>query len=286
MNSIKSLTIASFALIAFFALTCTQNAHAQNALPDMPEPIKNLVAEGAQVRYLGRDYGFDSWITIKNGQEQYFYVLPDQSAFVMGLLFGKDGKLVTVDQVQRLRAQGDDLLDDLASDPISANNAPDKDFDLQSPSERLFYDIENSNWIPVGAPGAPALYAFIDPQCGHCHAFINKLREANYLQNGQVQLRVIPVGFREETIAQAAFLMATPDPQGRLFKHLDGDEAALPAKQNISDQGVQRNLAIMQSWKFDATPMMIYRGTDGTVKIVRGQPKNIPGLIADIAPQG
>lgn len=265
----------------FLMLTGTY-ALAQEALPDMPEPIRNLVSEGAQARYLGRDYGFDAWITIKNGQEQYFYVLPDQSAFVMGLLFNPKGDLVTVDQVQRLRGEGDDLLDALASEDLALNNPEDNLPDLDSPSERLYFDIENSNWVPLGQLGAPVLYGFIDPQCGHCHAFINDLREDELLQKGRVQFRMIPVGFREETVAQAAFLMATPNPEERFLRHLDGDEEALPAKKEISDQGVQRNLAIMQSWKFDATPMMVYRGRDGSVKIVRGRPKDIPALISDI----
>lgn len=273
----KLVTLLSF---TFFVLTGA--VAAQEALPDMPDPIRNLVNEGAQARYLGRDYGLDAWITIKNGQEQYFYVMPDQSAFVMGLLFNPKGDLVTVDQVQRLRGEGDDLLDALASEDLALNNPEDNLPDLDSPSERLYFDIENSNWVPLGQLGAPVIYGFIDPQCPHCHEFINDLRKDELFEKGRVQLRMIPVGFREETVAQAAFLMATPNPEERFLRHLDGDDSALPAKSEISDQGVQRNLAIMQSWKFDATPMMVYRAKDGSVKIVRGRPKDIPALIADI----
>jgi len=93
---------------------------------------------------------------------------------------------------------------------------------------------------------------------------------------------MIPVGFREETRAQAAFLMATPNPQERWFKHMDGDEAAIPAKTELNQQGVQRNLAIMQSWKLNVTPMAIYRAKDGSVKIVRGKPKDSNAMISDI----
>ncbi len=268
------------ALASVLLLGLSGAAHAQENLPNMPDPIKNLAAEGAQIRYLGRDYGFDSWLTIKNGQEQYFYVLPDQSAFVMGVLFDPKGKMVTLDQVQRLRGSGDDVLDSLASEDFTANE-PKKEFEPQSTSERLFYDIEKSNWVPLGKSGAPVIYAFIDPQCPHCHSFINEIR-TDYLDTGKIQVRLIPVGFKDETRAQAAFLMATPNPEERWMRHLDGDTEALPAKSEISQQGVQRNLAIMQSWKFNVTPMIIYRGVDGSVKLVRGKPKNIDSLIADI----
>lgn len=279
---ILSLFFAAFMLSA-------PSARAQDALPQLPDPIQNLVNEGAQIRYMGREHGLDSWLTIKGGQEQYFYVLPDRSAFVMGVLFDSKGKLLTVQQVQKLRAGGDTLLDDLVgqSDAYAqagTQNDPNR-FAMQSPSERLFQDIQGSNWVALGSASAPVAYVFIDPQCPHCHAMIEELRK-DYLDAGRLQLRMIPVGFKDETRAQAAFLLATPNPQARWYAHLDGDSAALPAKADISQQGVQRNLAIMQAWKFSVTPMIIYRGADDTVKIIRGKPKDPANFVADLKAPG
>ena len=270
--------------LSFPALSSAQEAA---TLPELPAPIQNLVDEGAQIRFLGRDQGLDGWLTIKNGQEQYFYVQPDGSAFVMGVMFNAKGEMITVDQVQRLRNTDEDLLDTLAGEREigDGSNAQTQNFDFQTPSERLYHDIENSNWVALGQANAPVVYSFIDPQCPHCHAFIDDIRARNYFESGQVQLRMIPVGFREETRAQAAFLMATPNPQERWFKHMDGDEAALPARADLNQQGVQRNLAIMQSWKFNVTPMIVYRAKDGSVKIVRGKPKDLAAMVGDLAPQ-
>ena len=261
----------------------TQTAQAQDALPTLPAPIQNLADEGAQIRYLGKDHGFDAWLTIKNGQEQYFYVPPSGEAFFMGVMFNKDGKLVTLEQIAKLRGQGSEaLLDSLASDDTATTQNQSDAFAFKSPSEQLFADIERSNWVPLGAANAPALYSFIDPQCPHCHAFIEDVQAAGYLDSGQVQIRIIPVGFRDETRAQAAFLMATPNAQERWFKHMRGDETALPAKAEINQQGVQRNLAIMQSWKFSVTPMIIYRAKDGSVKLIHGKPKDLAATIGDL----
>lgn len=273
-------------VLIFSALTLQARAQdtiptADTPLPEMPKPIQELVNQGAQVRFLGRDHGLDSWLTIKNGQEQYFYVLPDKSAFVMGLLFDQNGKLVTMQQVKRLQQQGDTLLDTLADDANAQTVTPESDPKFKSPSEQLYADIESSNWIPLGEIGAPIAYAFIDPQCPHCHEFIKDLR-AGYLDKGRIQLRIIPVGFRDETRAQAAFLLATPNPQERWYKHMDGDETALPAKSEINDQGVQRNLAIMQSWQFTVTPMIVYRGKDNSVKLVKGRPKDLGAFVNDL----
>lgn len=251
------------------------------ALPEMPKPIQELVSQGAQVRYLGRDHGLDGWITVKNGQEQYFYVLPDKSAFLMGLMFDGTGKLVTVQQVKRLQQQGDTLLDTLAEDATATEIDPASDPKFKSPSEQLYFDIEGSNWVPLGEQGAPVAYAFIDPQCPHCHEFIQDLRN-DYIGKGKIQLRIIPVGFKDETRAQAAYLLAAPNPAERWFKHMDGDTTALPAKTELSDQGVQRNLATMQSWEFSVTPMIVYRGKDNTVKLVRGRPKDLAAFVNDL----
>lgn len=280
---------AFFLLIVLtgMALMGASSAHAQEnaVLPELPAPIQNLVNEGAQIRYLGNDHGVEAWITIKNGQEQYFYVLPGRKAFLMGVMFDDTGKVVTVEQVRKLRANGDNLLDELADDNNTmANIAEERGpevIEFKSPSERLFFDIENSNWVPLGEPGAPVVYSFIDPKCPHCHSFIENLKD-DYLMKGRVQLRMIPIGFREETRAQAAYLLATPDPQGRWYAHMDGNEEALPARAEINQQGVQHNLSIMQSWKLNVTPLIIYRAKDGSVKIIRGQPKDLPGMVADL----
>lgn len=270
-------------LLAVFAFSFNQTANAQDALPDLPVPIQNLVDEGAQIRYLGNDNGLDAWLTIKGGVEQYFYVLPDKKAFVMGVLFDDKGKLVTVRQVDRLRSQGDTLLDSLAEFPSEAENATQNDgFEFKTPAEQLFSDVEDSNWVVLGKPNAPAIYAFIDPQCPHCHSFINEVHNVGLLENGKMQLRLVPVGFKDETRAQAAYLIATPNPQDRWMKHMAGDETALPAKSEINQQGVQRNLAIMQSWKFNVTPMIIYRDRAGAVKLVRGKPQDLNSLLADL----
>lgn len=266
-------------------LLASAAAMAQNpeALPALPEPIQNLVNEGAQIRYLGNESGFDSWITIKNGQEQYFYVPPGGKRFFMGVMFDDKGRLVTVEQVQKLQqkegASLDALADDFGFNPAAVKDAgASKEF--KTPSEQMYYDIESANWVPLGQSGAPIVYAFIDPQCPHCHDFIKDLKPE--IDAGKVQLRMVIVGFRPETLAQAAYLLAAPDPQGRWWKHLEGDQEALPVMPDINKQGVQRNLAVMQSWKFTATPMIVYRAKDGSVKIVRGRPQDKAGMIADL----
>ena len=272
-------------LLFLTLIPLSATAQEDNAiLPKLPDPIQNLVNDGAQIRFLGKDFGMEGWVAIKSGQEQYFYVLPGTGAFISGILFDEKGKAVTIDQVNRLRSQsGAEVLDTLAADtaPRSVTDATKAEkYEFKTPSEQLFWDIENSNWVPVGFAGTPVIYSFIDPQCPHCHEMMKEMRPL--IEKGKVQVRLIPVGFKEQSMAQAAFLLAAPSPQTLWWKHLDGDVNALPAKQEINQQGVQRNLSVMQSWKLSVTPLIVYRGKDQKVKIVRGKPKDVEALITDI----
>ena len=281
-----------FALIfcfSFFVMLSGQAAAQQgDNLPAMPEALEILADRGAQVRHLGKKHGMDGWVAIYQGQEQYYYVTPNGEGFLMGLMFDKNGDMVTLKQVRDLQKQGGDVLDFLTVDKefsdqdlSSAIQETNEAFEYKTPSERMFADVSNSNWIKFGKDGAPVIYSFMDPQCPHCHEFMKDLRK-NYIEKGLVQVRMIPVGFRDETLAQAAFLLAAPDATKRFFDHLDGDTSALPAQNNISTQGIQKNLALMQAWKFTVTPMTIYRGKDGKVKIIRGRASNVNDMLADL----
>ncbi len=274
------LTFVGACTLAFSAPVFAQE---DTILPELPEPLQNLAAEGAQIRFLGRDFGVQGWIAIKNGQEQYFYVLPS-GGFLSGILFDNKGQAVTVSQVNRLRGQSDGkVLDQLTSDDSlrSVKEAKDtKKYEFKTPAEQLFWDIEQSNWLPLGQAGTPVLYSFVDPQCQYCHKMLAEMKPE--IEAGRLQVRIIPVGYKEETRAQAAYLLATPSPAETWWRHMDGDRSALPAKKEINQQGVQRNLSIMQSWKLDVTPLLVYRGKDQKVKILRGTPKDLNNLIADL----
>lgn len=280
------LLFLALSFMAAFQIAPAQ-AQTDGPVPDVPEALEMLVARGAQIRYLGKEHGLDGWIAIYQGQEQYYYVTADRKAFVTGLMFGADGRPITVEQVRDLQAQGGAVLDLLAEGATAEEaqqetlSSVGETLQTQSPGERMFADIENSNWIQLGEAGAPVMYAFVDPQCPHCHEMIRQLRPQ--IEGGAVQVRIIPVGFQQGSLAQAAFLLAAPDGAELFFRHLDGDETALPAKSDISTQAIQKNMALMQAWKFNVTPLNVYRSKDGTVKIVRGVPKDVPAVLGDLA---
>jgi thiol:disulfide interchange protein DsbG len=274
--------------IAALLMTVTAAFAQQAASPPLPDTLQNLAAKGAQVRYLGREKGMDGWITIQNGHEQYFYITPDGEGILMGVLFDKNGKMITVRQVQNLQQGNDPTLETLltaaqepAGDPIAKLQEQLQEQAKLSPAEKLFADIEGANTVVLGNEKAPVIYAFMDPQCPHCHEFMNDIRK-DYIDAGQIQVRMIPVGLSDETKAQAAYLLAAPDAKDRWYRHLDGDKTALPVSADVNLQAVEFNMAIMQNWKLDATPIIVYRSSKGEVKIVRGRPHNVADLMGDL----
>ncbi len=256
--------------------------------PPMPAPLETMSKEGAQVRFLGSRGGLDGWIAIQNGQEQYFYATADREFVLLGLLFDKTGKMITLEQVSALQKEGGAVLDILKAETTSKNATVTENVPvegniagaLKSPSEQMFSDVEGGNWLSFGNQAAPVMYTFMDPQCPYCHEFMKVLRPE--IEGGRIQVRLIPVGFREETRAQAALLLAAPNAQDRWFRHLDGDKEALPVTPGINEQGVERNMAIMQSWKLNVTPLSVYRAQDGKVKLVQGRAKDMKALLGDL----
>ena len=308
----KYICIALSLSLFFGALSLP--AFAETTQPDVPAPIQNLVASGAQLRYLGQDYGLNGWLVLKNGQEQYFYSTQDGQAVMMGILFNNKGDTVTLKQINELRKKEGPVIDKLAGfaasplaadikQPVAPSAAPtgtapasaanvSQDFTnpealikaaVKPKSEQLFDGVENANWIALGTKTAPVIYTFIDPECPHCHDLIQNIRKSGYLEQGLLQLRLIPVGvLTENSLTEAAYLLASPDPQKDLYRHLDGDKSILLADKGVNTQGVQRNIKLMQDWKLDVTPFSVYRGRDGKVKILQGVPDDLKKIITEL----
>lgn len=271
--------VAVFAMVLFFS--CSVFAQT----PPVPKQLESFQAEGAQVRFLGRSYGMNGWIVFHKGKEQYFYETPEGRGVVSGIMFGETGNNITLQQIVKIQKQSGDVLGVFAEQEVAKENRLDnlvsKSVNLKPKPEQLYDSVEESNWVALGSSDAPYIYTFIDPQCPHCKAFLEDLRQ-NYIQKGLVQVRIIPVGFREDTMAQAAFLLTAPDPETRLYRHMKGDGEALPVTRSINQQGVERNLSIMQAWKFNMTPVSIYKDKRGEVKIIAGRAQNAADLVADL----
>ena len=277
-----------------------KSAQAQENQPDIPAPIQTLIAEGAQIRFLGQEHGLNGWLVLQGGEEQYFYSTLDGQAILMGILFNNKGDTITLRQINQLRKKEGPAIDKLAGYP-----EPIKSADITKPtttvtpdftnpeaiiksavkpkSEQLYDSVKNANWFKLGQESAPVFYTFIDPECPHCHDLVQKFRKSGYIEQGLVQMRLIPVGvLSENSLIEAAYLLAAPNPEKDFYRHLDGDKEVLLSNKSINTQGVQRNIKLMQDWKLDMTPFSVYRARDGKVKVLQGVPEDVKTIITEL----
>ena len=281
---------ASLLFVFLFLLSSAANA----AEPKMPLPIAEMVKGGAVARYLGNDQGLDGWVTFKGGQENYFYATPDGTGIVNGVLFNQRGDTVTLRQIEQLRAREGAVLDKLAGvetkettkeEPKAEQpkTAQKPDTKPQTKADQFYAAIENGNWFTLGDKTAPVMYTFADTQCPHCKDMIKTLIKSGVLDNGQLQLRVLPVGIlSEDSQFQAAYLLAAPTAAADFLKLVAGDKNAVPVNKNLPTLGALKNLSLMQTYKIDVTPFTVYKNKNGAVKILRGVPENVKDLMKEL----
>lgn len=148
-------------------------------------------------------------------------------------------------------------------------------------SERLFSDVENAQWVPIGSDTAPIIYVFVDTECNYCHEYWFDLANP-YVEEGQLQVRLIPVAIiNDKSKSEASQLIAATDPANAWKRHVKGDPSALAARETnaIAADAVDQNTALFKRWNMKSTPYSVYRDPNGVVRVVRGMQ---PGKTAEI----
>lgn len=279
------MRVAFIALLLSFVFAGTD---VRAADPALPEPITQLRDQGAQIKYLGRDLGFDGWIAIKDGQEQYFYVTPDGSAFFLGVLFNKNGRAITFDQMKRLQGQDDPVFKDLMNAPSQKTENADL-AELAAPknraeaplAEQLMQDVETGHIFTLGLSSAPTVYMFIDPLCPHCKDMLKTMKPA--IDTGKVKVNIVLIGaLAPQSRSLARGILDSGNPGAALTAIVQGRGASVKLGTDAPDARLERNIDILKKWKFDATPVTVYRGRDGTVKLVQGAAANAEVILNDL----
>lgn len=280
----KSLGLLSAAiLLSFPALAKAAD------VPAYPFYVKKLAEGGAQVRYLGDDAGMQGWLVIYNGKPEYIYNTPNQEAYIVGgILLDRKGQPVTEKQVERLLQPAAERLKKVLGEPeAQAERAAAKPtFDKDGPAAKLMADMAKAPYVSVGDPKAPLVYAIIDPDCPHCHQFIKDLEASGALEASRVRLHLIVAGIlSDKSLKRAATVLAQGPEKGgeMLMRHINGgEEDRIPVQDDVKLDKVRENLALMQKWKLDATPLILYQSKEGDIRIIRGKPADPTILVEDL----
>lgn len=276
--------IATLLLLPLTAPAAGLSANEQVLINNIPY-LTDAIADGKELRYLGRQAGMDGWIARQDDQIEIFYTTTDGDGVVLGVLFDENGENITRDQMA--------TIDDLQ--PVDTSNikpSTDRDTDRSapqtsdpnSPGERLFNAVKSQDHFSIGSARAPEMYIIVDPTCPFCKTLWANLADP-YIKSGQVRVHIIPIGaLSEESSDIAARIFGADDSSDAWLKYIaNGAEAVAD---NPMDPRYEEHfadvMAMMEEWQMTTVPYSVYRSADGTVKLVRGVPKDMQGVIDDL----
>ncbi len=287
-------------LVAFAVLVLLQVGAL--AAPTTPDPSANPVLAsiqktGSKLYYLGKRMGMDGWFIVKDGQVQMVYATTDNKGALIGAIFGENGENITAEQVNALvqsnkevadminSAQKEQLAITQAGAPAAAatvaSNAGVPSAAL-SPGERLIHDLSVDSTVVVGNAAAPELLMVMDPHCPHCQATWKALREI--VMRGSLHIRMIPIGTQgTDDERAAAVLLGVSDPLNVWDKYVLGDKTLLSGTPPAAAvAAVRANHVSIDNWHIKDTPYLVYRGKDGKVKVVIGEPSKVSVMLTDV----
>jgi len=270
--------------------------------PTTPNPLSNpvlasLQKTGTKFFYLGTRFGMDGWFIVKEGQVQIAYSTPDNKGAMVGAMFGENGENITALQVSSLVQNNKEVADMLAAaqkeqaaiaqvgSPSAATASPSTGVAPAtplSPGERLIHDLLGTSTVVIGNVASPEILMVMDPHCPHCQATWKALHDS--VVKGSVHLRMIPIGAQgSDNERAAAVLLGVSDPLNVWDKYVAGDKSQLVGTPSAAAlAAVRANHNVIDTWKIENTPYLVYRAKDGKVKIVQGEPSELSLVLSDL----
>jgi thiol:disulfide interchange protein DsbG len=258
--------------------------------------LNNLIKMGAKIYYLGNRSGLDGWFILKDNQVQIAYTTADSDGVLVGVLFDKNGENITTAQLSNLALTNKELAESLnatSKTPTTAMSASTGTemssavpngltTAIQSPGEKLLQELTNATGVTIGNSSAPQIMMVMDPNCPHCQATWRGIRDSVF--KNSLRIRLIPVVRPEsDNERAAAVLVQSGDALNSWDKYVAGDKSQLAGN---ADPAIVVNLrmnhALIDSWHISTTPYIVYRGKDGKVKIIQGEPTDIAKFLADV----
>ena len=304
-------------LLAVILVVVVSPAMAGEPNPSANPALANVLRQGSTAYYLGTRGGLDGWLIVKNNQVQIAYAVPGGSDLLIGAMFGPSGESISSAQVDAILTTHPELKQGLvsAAGPAAMAGAPTiptaaianaaaqvtnalqgqmqtytppvtEAVPMPSPGERLMKDLQGAAGVVVGSESAPLLLMVMDPTCPHCKKTWLALRDK--VMGNALQVRLVPVTRNVESAddeAAAAQLMHVANPLEAWDKYVAGDKNQLAGKPDADlIRSVRANRELIDSWKIRSTPFLVYRGKDGKVKLVEGEPEKPEAVLSDLLP--
>lgn len=236
-----------------------------------PAILQKFEKAGGTVTYIGTSHGLDGWL-VKNpkGGVQVVYTTSD-GALLAGMLFSPDGNSITEAQLVAYHNRLTGAQSPLPGAQKSSGGA-----------EKLYAQVAKAGWVALGNSSAPYMYVFMNVACDHCQAYLKELQTP--IQEGQLQVRLVPYGRLPVNRDGGAALLSVADPAAAWAAYVGGDKTAL-GKDKATSAGYKKidaNTALVDKWKPPGPPFSLFRRpSDSKLMAFAGSPSNMMLLMAD-----
>lgn len=287
----------AFILVTLFLLPASVQAdlaaNEQTLISSIPY-LSDAIADGKELRYLGRQSGMDGWIAEKEGQIEIFYTTADGDGVVLGVLFDENGTNITreqmagIDELQPVDTTGLNIQPDAALDQKGTQQQAQAPAKPNSPGERLFAAVTEKRHFSIGSARAPEMYLIVDPTCPFCKTLWAELADP-YVKSGQVRANIIPVGaLSQESGDITSKILGANDPSDAWLSYVaDGSDALNEIQGDPAYQSHYNSvMEMMEQWQMSTVPYTVYRAANGKVKLVRGVPKDMKTVVQDLHGEG
>lgn len=239
--------------------------------------LHRIASAGATLLALGTEHGLRTIFATKGDAFQVFYVAPDGSAVVGGVMWDASGHDVTRDQVAPIPG----VIPTIKVGPEGARVTAAPAVDESQGADPLSL-VKETTYGTVGAPEAAQLWMFVDPFCSFS---VNAMRQlAPYVQSGKVRLSVIPLSvldYEDQGRSTPAAKIMVSEPKDQMVADwIAGGLTSTPSADAAALLG--RNMAIAGALHLRGTPTFIWRAADGSVGRADGIPPNLTAVIASI----
>ncbi len=243
------------------------------------ELVAGLRAGGAEVKFLGRRGALDGWLVSPRGRSPYTLYVDETGHGVMGLLFAPEGRELTGRQVAAAREDVARVRGDVrtpARPPVpkveppeaSASRAvvPPRGGSAPAPPAGLLEGALAVEGFDLGQTG-PQVAIFADPTCPPSRAGVAEL--ARRALDGEIRLRVVPVGARGAEAEAMAELVLGSENRAMTWFTLDRDDE-WPALGAHAAAGVALNRRLFERTGSEFVPYALMKRPDGEVSSVVG----------------
>jgi thiol:disulfide interchange protein DsbG len=238
--------------------------------------LKRISSAGATLLDLGTVHGMRTIFAKKGNAFQVFYLVPDGSAAIGGIMWDARGHDVTRDQVAPIPGVIPTVKIGTGVRQLKATPAADQgDGDP-------FTLVRETTYGTVGSPTAPQLWMFVDPFCAYSIRAMQKLEP--YVQAGKVRLSVIPLSvldYEDQGRSTLAAKIMVSEPKDEMVADWVGGSLTGTPPPGAAAM-LERNVVVAEALHLRGTPTLIWKTADGSPGRSDGNPPDLDAVVASI----